>query len=315
VSTVPATEQMPAELSPRRVRRRLLELAAVVALIAVLVLVGPGLGSLRHHLAHASAGWLLAGVGLELLSALAYVVVFRAVFCPRMRWGLSYQIGMAEQAANSVLSVSGAGGLALGVWALRRGGMSVEHIARRTVAFFFLTSMANVGAVIVFAGLYATGILIDDRNPALTYTFGAAALLATVLVLALPALLRSGAPLPQAAERSRKLAAALRFLRYSLVQGIRDGLMLLRRRSLGVIVGSLALVGLPELLREFGENRYLFYGLALIVMMRIRPEGLWPSATRRRELHDFAGELEVEEPPPAVVAEVAAHAHDHRPGE
>ncbi|HKF74107.1 MAG TPA: branched-chain amino acid ABC transporter permease, partial [Stellaceae bacterium] len=75
----------------------------------------------------------------------------------------------------------------------------------------------------------------------------------------------------------------------------------------GVIVGSLALVGLPELLREFGENRYLFYGVALIVMMRIRPEGLWPSATRRRELHDFAGELEVEEPPPAVVAEVAAH--------
>jgi branched-chain amino acid transport system permease protein len=82
----------------------------------------------------------------------------------------------------------------------------------------------------------------------------------------------------------------------------------------GVIVGSLALVGLPELLREFGENRYLFYGVALIVMMRIRPEGLWPSATRRRELHDFAGDLEVEEPPPAVVAEIAAHA-EHRPGE
>lgn len=83
----------------------------------------------------------------------------------------------------------------------------------------------------------------------------------------------------------------------------------------GVVVGSLALVGLPELLREFGEYRYLFYGVALIVMMRIRPEGLWPSAARRRELHDFAGELEVEEPPPAVVAEIAAHVHDHRPGE
>ncbi|HLJ22233.1 MAG TPA: branched-chain amino acid ABC transporter permease, partial [Stellaceae bacterium] len=83
----------------------------------------------------------------------------------------------------------------------------------------------------------------------------------------------------------------------------------------GVIVGSLALVGLPELLREFGEYRYLFYGVALIVMMRIRPEGLWPSAARRRELHDFAGALEVEEPPPVVVAEVAAHAHDHPPGE
>jgi len=53
----------------------------------------------------------------------------------------------------------------------------------------------------------------------------------------------------------------------------------------GVIVGAAALIGLPELLREFGEYRYLFYGAALIVMMRIRPEGLWPSPTRRRELH------------------------------
>ena len=53
----------------------------------------------------------------------------------------------------------------------------------------------------------------------------------------------------------------------------------------GVVVGAAALVGLPELLREFGEYRYLFYGVALIVMMRIKPEGLWPSQTRRRELH------------------------------
>jgi len=63
----------------------------------------------------------------------------------------------------------------------------------------------------------------------------------------------------------------------------------------GVVVGALALVGLPELLREFGEYRYLVYGAALIVMMRIRPEGLWPSATRRRELHDAAGDLETVE--------------------
>jgi len=45
------------------------------------------------------------------------------------------------------------------------------------------------------------------------------------------------------------------------------------------------LIGLPELLREFGEYRYLFYGAVLIVMMRLRPEGLWPSDVRQRELH------------------------------
>jgi branched-chain amino acid transport system permease protein len=53
----------------------------------------------------------------------------------------------------------------------------------------------------------------------------------------------------------------------------------------GVIVGSLALIGLPELLREFGEYRYLFYGAVLVIMMRLKPEGLWPSEVRRRELH------------------------------
>jgi branched-chain amino acid transport system permease protein len=64
----------------------------------------------------------------------------------------------------------------------------------------------------------------------------------------------------------------------------------------GVMVGALALVGLPELLREFGEFRFLFYGVALIVMMRVRPEGLWPSATRRRELRDEAGETALDAP-------------------
>jgi branched-chain amino acid transport system permease protein len=51
----------------------------------------------------------------------------------------------------------------------------------------------------------------------------------------------------------------------------------------GVIVGAIALVGLPELLREFAEYRLLVYGFALVVMMLVKPEGLWPEAVRRRE--------------------------------
>ncbi len=53
----------------------------------------------------------------------------------------------------------------------------------------------------------------------------------------------------------------------------------------GVIVGAIALVGLPELLREFAEYRLLVYGAALVAMMILRPEGLWPEAKRRQELH------------------------------
>lgn len=53
----------------------------------------------------------------------------------------------------------------------------------------------------------------------------------------------------------------------------------------GVVLGAFVLVGLPELLREFEEYRLLMYGILLIVMMLVRPEGLWPSAITRRELH------------------------------
>jgi branched-chain amino acid transport system permease protein len=54
----------------------------------------------------------------------------------------------------------------------------------------------------------------------------------------------------------------------------------------GVIVGAAALVGLPELLREFAEFRLMVYGAVLVVMMLYRPEGLWPEAARKRELHE-----------------------------
>ncbi|MFN2488767.1 MAG: branched-chain amino acid ABC transporter permease [Actinomycetota bacterium] len=66
----------------------------------------------------------------------------------------------------------------------------------------------------------------------------------------------------------------------------------------GVLVGAAVLVGLPELLREFAEFRLLLYGAVLVAIMLVRPEGLVPSARRRRELH-------VDEPAEAQYAERA----------
>lgn len=54
----------------------------------------------------------------------------------------------------------------------------------------------------------------------------------------------------------------------------------------GVIVGAFALVGLPELLREFDEYRLLLYGAVLIAMMLLRPQGLVPAVRRGRELSE-----------------------------
>jgi branched-chain amino acid transport system permease protein len=53
----------------------------------------------------------------------------------------------------------------------------------------------------------------------------------------------------------------------------------------GVVLGAIVLIGLPELFREFSEYRFLFYGIVLMLMMRFRPEGLWPSRIGRREMH------------------------------
>jgi branched-chain amino acid transport system permease protein len=52
----------------------------------------------------------------------------------------------------------------------------------------------------------------------------------------------------------------------------------------GVIVGAIILVGLPEMLREFADYRLLMYGILLIVMMLVKPEGFLPEARIKQEL-------------------------------
>lgn len=52
----------------------------------------------------------------------------------------------------------------------------------------------------------------------------------------------------------------------------------------GVALGALILIVVPNLLREFSEYQFLFYGVLLIIMMLKRPEGFIPSKRRAREL-------------------------------
>ena len=51
----------------------------------------------------------------------------------------------------------------------------------------------------------------------------------------------------------------------------------------GVIIGAAALIGAPEVLRDLGEYRYLIYGLVIIAVVRLKPDGLSPKAIRHRE--------------------------------
>jgi uncharacterized membrane protein YbhN (UPF0104 family) len=163
--------ELPHELSSRKLRTQLLLLAAILLTGVAIVTLLPGLAALRTRLSHAQPGWIVAGAALKVLSSLGYVVVFRVVFGRRMSRTVSYQIGMSEVGANAVVPTGGAGGLALGAWALKRGGMPTPEIARRTVAFFLLTSVANVAGVVLIGAALGLQVLAGEKHQALRWTW------------------------------------------------------------------------------------------------------------------------------------------------
>jgi uncharacterized membrane protein YbhN (UPF0104 family) len=72
----------PEELSSRRLRRFMLILGFLIVAVAALVVLVPGLESLRDSFSGAKPGWLAIAAGLEVLSWLSYVIVFRGVHGP-----------------------------------------------------------------------------------------------------------------------------------------------------------------------------------------------------------------------------------------
>jgi uncharacterized membrane protein YbhN (UPF0104 family) len=235
---------VPEELSRRKLRSRLLTVLGLVVVVVAIVTFVPGLGGLRSRLAHASPAWLVAGVGLKVLSGLGYVVVFRMIFCRRMSWSVSTQIGMSELGANAVLPTGGAGGLALGAWALKRGGMPGNVIARRTVAFFLLTSVPNVVGVILIGLGLAVGVLGGEGNLLLTALPAGVATGAIGVTLLTGAVARRlGGRLAPDADAgpgsSRRARAAWKTL-MALADGVQESLELLREGNALLIAGLLA---------------------------------------------------------------------------
>lgn len=51
----------------------------------------------------------------------------------------------------------------------------------------------------------------------------------------------------------------------------------------GVVIGALVISLLPELLRDFASNRYLAFGVLLVIVMVFRPQGFWPNRGYERE--------------------------------
>jgi uncharacterized protein (TIRG00374 family) len=241
-SVLPDDLQVPEELSRRKVRKQLLFLTGVVLAVVAVVTLLPGLDGLRTRLSHANAAWLALGAGLKVLSGLGYVAIFRMVFCRRMSWRVSYQIGMSEMGANALLPTGGAGGLALGAWALKRGGMPTAEIARRTAAFFMLTSVANVvGVALIGVGL-AVRVLPGETNLALTLlpaAIAAAAIGGSLLAGRSSAGLHRRLDRNEESTSSRRSRLVLKTL-VAVADGVNEAVALLREGNAWLIGGILA---------------------------------------------------------------------------
>jgi uncharacterized membrane protein YbhN (UPF0104 family) len=231
--------QMPEEFSPRHLVRRLVGLAVLVALVAVAVGSFPGLGALRSRFARADVVFLVLIGLLKLGSCLSNVVAFRDVFCSRLSWRFSYQLGMAEQATNVLLPTGGAGGLALGVWALRQGGMPTEHIARRSVAFFVLTSIPNFACAAVLGPLLLTGVFSGHVPIVPTVIFSTLAWAMAALVAVLPLVLRRIDPDGSSGAIRKRLRSGA----VLLGDGIHDTGVLLRSGHWQAIAGAIGYLG------------------------------------------------------------------------
>ena len=182
IEIAPGADEFAAQ--SRTLRNSLVSLAIFFALVAALLLGIPGLRAAAEQITDAKLGWVAAGIVLEVLSCVGYVVLFDLVFAKLGR-SLSSRLSLSELAVNSAVSVSGLAGIALGAWVLRSKGFSVERIAKRSVLIFVLTSAVNVVAVVVIGVPMWLGLISGSRNALLTLLPAAVALAAIAGTLAL----------------------------------------------------------------------------------------------------------------------------------
>jgi uncharacterized membrane protein YbhN (UPF0104 family) len=167
------------ERDAHRLRNGLIWTTVLAALLLGIGLAVPALRGVLNRATGASWGWVVGGVGLELLSCLGYVAVVRMVL-PRGPKRDLQRLAWAEEAFGAVVPVGGAGGLAVGAWAMRAWGVSWARIANRSAVIFLLTSAIN-GVVLAVAGL---GIMFGIGRGHLGIVYGLVPAAAAILAIA-----------------------------------------------------------------------------------------------------------------------------------
>ena len=224
----------PQFLSPRRIAVRVLQLAVLVAVAFALAGSLPVLHGAREQVAHAMTGWIAVTALLELLSVLSFVAVFRGVFGRELGLRFSAKVAVTEQAANVLVPTGGAGGLAVGAWALRAAGMTGERIASGSVTFFVITSATNFAGVAIVGGLLAAGVVPGDVAAGLAIVPAVLAVVTIAAVLQLPRLRGRAAGRAPGGRRGRLLARSAA----ALGDGVSDAIGLVSGRNVAALAGA-----------------------------------------------------------------------------
>src|SRR5215217_2011379 len=191
--------------SAGQIARKLVGIAVLLAVGAVVATQLPGLEEIASQLAGADGGWIAAALILELVSTACFAIAFHGVYDRRPSPRASTSMSMAVQGMNIVLPSGGAGGLAVGAVLLDRAGVPRSFAASRTVALFLITSLVSFAAVVIAGFGVALGALSGEATLAVTLLPGAGALVLIVAVFVLP---RSQGPLERAPAGRLRMAVA-----------------------------------------------------------------------------------------------------------
>jgi uncharacterized membrane protein YbhN (UPF0104 family) len=218
--------------------RRVLGLVVLVAVLALVVSVLPGLQDVRERFSRAEPVWLVVMFVCTLASTLSYVAAVHGTLSRRFPWRASWNLGMAEQGSNVLLPTGGIGGPALGALVMRRAGVPSAFATPRSAALFLLTSGASFVAIVLAGIATGLGLLPSDSSWVGTLLPAGVAVAVLAAVAALGRL-----PVGQPSDEQGLAARWITRIGALLRDGVQESFALLRARDPLVIGGCAGYLG------------------------------------------------------------------------
>ncbi len=152
----------------RRSHRWQFAVPLVVAAVAATFLVVPTVAAVPARVVEGCATWIVTGAGLELLSALGFVVFFKLVFAAPLSWRRTTPAALRALGASTVLPAGGLIGPTVGAWSTSTEKPSLSQLARSTIIFVALTNAPGAVVLTAFGTLLWLGLPSGPHQAALT---------------------------------------------------------------------------------------------------------------------------------------------------